>query len=233
MLILNTSIFQNSKDWLMWLTIESEKKKRCWIKLEHHSIIGTYLELWTLDWCLVYCSRNLRHRPTTFMKSGRPKSVVWKFKAWPQKRSQNLSCNPAQTLLRSLPIVGVLESKITSNLVGGKIRQFTTTFMRTTCSSSDVSNDISSRQELEGYLPCPQETLLSFLTISWSVVIQMLWNVVSGKIRQFPTTIMKNTLPNSNCINVISSSQNAWVLLSIKSTKSIVGHYINNQLPNE
>jgi hypothetical protein len=40
-------------------------------------------------------------------------------------------------------------------------------------------------------------------------------------------------LPNSNCSNVISSSQNAWVLLSTKSTKSIVGHYINNQLPNE
>jgi hypothetical protein len=44
---------------------------------------------------------------------------------------------------------------------------------------------------------------------------------------------MKNTFPNSDCINVISSSQNAWVLLSTKSTKSIVGHYINNQLPNE
>jgi hypothetical protein len=29
---------------------------------------------------------------------------------------------------------------------------------------------------------------------------------VGGKIRQFPTTIMKNTLPNSDCINVISSS---------------------------
>jgi hypothetical protein len=40
-------------------------------------------------------------------------------------------------------------------------------------------------------------------------------------------------LPNSEWINVISSSQSAWVLLSTKSTKSIVGHYINNHLPNE
>jgi len=28
MLILNTGIFHNSKDWLMWLTIESEETKR-------------------------------------------------------------------------------------------------------------------------------------------------------------------------------------------------------------
>jgi hypothetical protein len=61
-----------------------------------------------------------------------------------------------------------------SNLVGGKIRQFPTTFMRTTCSSVDVSYDISSRQELEDYRPRPQEALLSLLAISRSVVIQML-----------------------------------------------------------
>jgi len=167
------------------------------------------------------------------MKSGRPKSTVCKFKTWPQKRSQNLFCNPAQTLLRSLPITGVLEGKMTSNLMGGNIRQFSTTFMRTTYSSSDVSNDISSRQELKEYPLCPQEALLSILAISPSVVIQMLWNVVDGKRRWFPTTFMKNTLPNSNYINVISSSQNVWVLLSTKSTKSIVGHYINNLLLNE
>jgi len=127
------------------------------------------------------------------------------------------------------PVVG----KMTSNLMDGKIRQFPTTFMRTTCSNSDVSNDISFRQELEGYPPRPPEALLSTLAISRSVVIQMLWNVVGGKRRWLPTTFMKNTLPNSDCINVILSSQNAWMLLSTKPTKSIVGHYINNQLPNE
>jgi hypothetical protein len=52
-------------------------------------------------------------------------------------------------------------------------------------------------------------------------------------IRWLTTTVMKNTLSNADCINVISSSQNAYLLLSTKSTKSIVGHYINNQLPNE
>ena len=31
-----------------------------------------------------------------FMNSGRPKSAVFKFKVWPQKRSQMLFCNPAQ-----------------------------------------------------------------------------------------------------------------------------------------
>jgi len=137
MFILNIGKSHNLKDWLMWLTIENKRikeglrlEKRCWIKLKHHSVIWSYLELWTLDWCLVYCSKKLRQRPTTFMKSGRPKSTFFKFKAWSQKRSQNLSCNPAQTLLRILPIDGVLESKMTSNLVGEKIRQFTITFMR-------------------------------------------------------------------------------------------------------
>jgi hypothetical protein len=67
-------------------------------------------------------SGKLRHRPTTFMKSGRPKFVIFKFKAWPQKRSQNLSCNLAQTFLRSLSIDGVIESQMTLYLVGEKIR---------------------------------------------------------------------------------------------------------------
>ena len=72
-----------------------------------------------------------------------------------------MSYNPAKTLLRMLPIVGVLEGKMTSNYMGGKIRQFPTTFMKTTCLNSDVSNDISSSQELEGYPPRLQEALLS------------------------------------------------------------------------
>jgi len=168
-----------------------------------------------------------------FMNSVRPKSAVFKFKVWPQKRSQNLSCNPAQTLLRMLPISGVLEGKMTWNLVGGRKRQFPTPVMKKTCSNSDGNNDISSKQELEGYPPCPPAALLSSLSISRALMIQMLLHFMGGKIRWLPTTCMKNTLPNTDCINVISSSQNVWVLLSTKSTKSIVGHYINNQLPNE
>jgi hypothetical protein len=48
MLILNASISHNSKDWLMWLTIESKKIKKglrkemlVQFKLEHHSILGS------------------------------------------------------------------------------------------------------------------------------------------------------------------------------------------------
>jgi hypothetical protein len=58
--------------------------------------------------------------------------------------------------------------------VGGRIRQFQTTFKKTTYLNSDVSNDISSRQELEGYPPCPPEVVLSILDISRDVVIPML-----------------------------------------------------------
>ena len=167
------------------------------------------------------------------MNSGRPKSAIFKFKVWPQKRSQNLFCNPTQTLLRILSIDGVLKGQMMSNLVGERIRQLPTTFMKISYSNSDVSHDIPSKQEFEGYPSRPPEALLIILAISWALVIPMLWKFMSGKIRWFPTTFMGNTLPNSNCINVILSSQNAWVLLSTKSTKSIVGHYINNQLPNE
>jgi hypothetical protein len=70
--------------------------------------------------------RKLRNRPTMFMNSVRPKSAVFKFQVWPQKRSQNLFYNLAQTLLRILPIAGVLEGEMTSNLVGGRKRQFLT-----------------------------------------------------------------------------------------------------------
>ena len=70
-----------------------------------------------------------------------------------------------------LPLAGVPEGKMMSNLVGRKIRQFPTTFMKTICSNSDVGNDISSRQELEGY---PPAALLSMLDITRVAVIQML-----------------------------------------------------------
>ena len=119
-----------------------------------------------MDFSLVYMARKIRNRPKMFMNSVRPKSSVSKFKVWPQKRSQNLSYNPAQALLILLPIAGVLKGKMMSNLMGGRIRQFPTTFMKTTCSNSDVRNDISSRQELEGCPLHPPEALLSILAIS-------------------------------------------------------------------
>jgi len=132
----------------------------------------------------------LRNRPTMFMNSVRPKSAVFKFKVWPQKRSQNLSYNPAQTLLRILPISGVLEGQMTWHLVGGRKRPFPATFMKNIFSNSDGNNDISSRQELEVYPPRPPTALLSILAISRALVIQMLWNFMGDKIRWFPTTFM-------------------------------------------
>jgi hypothetical protein len=124
----------------------------------------------------------IRNRPTMFMNSVRPKSAVFKFKVWPQKRSQNLSCNPAQTLLRILPISGVLEGQMTWNFMGGRKRQFPTTFMKKICSNYNGNNDISSRQELEVYPPRPP-TALSILAISRALVIKMLWKFMGGKIR--------------------------------------------------
>jgi len=62
---------------------------------------------------VIYMDGKLRNRPTMLMNSVRPKSTIFKFKVWPQKRSQNLSCNLAQTLLRILPISGVLEGQMT------------------------------------------------------------------------------------------------------------------------
>ena len=135
--------------------------------------------------------RKIRNRPPMFMNSGRPKYVVFNFKVWPQKRSHNLSCNSAQILLTILSIAGVLEGKITLNLVGGKIGQFPTTFKNTTCSNFDVNNNISSRQKLEGCPPRPPEALLNILNISRAVVIQMLWNVVGVKMRWFLTSFMR------------------------------------------
>jgi hypothetical protein len=58
--------------------------------------------------------------------------------------------------------------------VGGRKRQFPTTFMKKTCSNADGNNDISSRQELEGYPPRPPAALLSILAISGALVIQIL-----------------------------------------------------------
>jgi len=127
-----------------------------------------------LDFSLIYLDGKLRNRPTMFMNSVGPKFAVFKFKVWPQKRSQNLSCNPAQTLLSNLPISGVLEGTMTCNLVGGRKRQFPTTFMKTICSNSDGNNDISTRQELEVYPPRPPTALLSILAIFRALVIQML-----------------------------------------------------------
>jgi len=52
--------------------------------------------------------------------------------------------------------------------VGGRKRQFPTTFMKNIFSNADGNNDIVSRQELEVYPPRPPIALLSSLAISSS-----------------------------------------------------------------
>jgi hypothetical protein len=49
-------------------------------KLEHYSVIGSYLELQNLDLGVVYMDGKLRDRPKTFMKSPRFRKAVFKFK---------------------------------------------------------------------------------------------------------------------------------------------------------
>jgi len=67
--------------------------------------------------------------------------------------------------------------------VGGRKRQFSTTFMKKIFSNSDGNNDILSRQELEVYPPRPPTALLGILAISRALVIQILCNFMGEKIR--------------------------------------------------
>jgi len=66
---------------------------------------------------------------------------------------------------------------------GWKEKTIPTTSLKKIFSNSDGNNDISSRQELEVYPPSPPTALLSILAISRALVIQMLRNVMGGKIR--------------------------------------------------
>ena len=63
-------------------------------KLEHCSVIGSYMELQISDLVLLYMDGKVRHRPTTFMWSPRFKKAVFKSTLQQQRRSPNLSCSP-------------------------------------------------------------------------------------------------------------------------------------------
>jgi len=76
-------------------------------KLEHYSVTESYLELYILDFNLVYMARKLRHRPKTFIGV---QDLILLF------GSPNLSnngevkiCLAAQTLFSVQPISRVLE----------------------------------------------------------------------------------------------------------------------------
>ena len=116
-------------------------------KLEHCSVIGSYLELQILDFNLIYMARKLRHRPKTFMRSPRLNSAVWKSKSQQQQRSWNLSCSP-DIVQCSAHISSSRSPNAIILFFFGKLRQFSKTFMGTTCSNSDVSNDVCSDKKI-------------------------------------------------------------------------------------
>ena len=114
-------------------------------KLEHYSVIGSYLELQILDLGLLYMDRKLRHRPKTFMRSPRYKKAIFKSKLQQQRRSPNLSYS-LDTVQCSAHILSS-RSPNDLNFFFGKLRQFPRTFMIQVCLNSDVSNTILFRQE--------------------------------------------------------------------------------------
>ena len=113
--------------------------------MEHYSVIGSYLKLQISDLNLLYMDEKVRHMHIALMWSTRFKTTVFKSKLQQQQRSPNLSCSPY--IVQCSAISQVLEVKMTSMFFPEKIRQFPRTFMSTTSSNSDVSNDVLLRQE--------------------------------------------------------------------------------------
>jgi len=98
--------------------------------------------------------------------------------------------------------------------------------MKKTCSNFDGNNDISSRQELEGYPPRPPAALLSF---SAPNALKF-----GGGLKEM--TISNNFYEEHFAkfrLHQCHFIQPKCFSAAVQSTKSIVGHYINNQLPNE
>jgi hypothetical protein len=76
-------------------------------KLEHYSVIGSYLELWILDFNLVSMARKLRHRPKTFM--GVQDSILLFGSPNLSNNGEVRICLAAQTLFNVQPISRVLQ----------------------------------------------------------------------------------------------------------------------------
>lgn len=114
-------------------------------KLEHCSVIGSYLKLQISDFGLLYMDGKIRHRPKTFMWSPRFKKAVFKSKLQQQQRSPNMSCS-SDTIQCSAHISSS-RIQITSTFFLGKLRQSPRTFMSKGGSNSNVTNDVLFRQE--------------------------------------------------------------------------------------
>ena len=115
-------------------------------KLEHCSVIGSYLELQILDFNLVYMARKLRHRPKTFMGESKTQFCCLEIQILATTEKSESVLQPRHCSVFS-PYVEFQKSKCTDLFFVGKLRQFPRTFMRTICSNSDVSNDVLFRKE--------------------------------------------------------------------------------------
>ena len=115
-------------------------------KLEHCSIIGSYLELQILDLGLLYMDGKLRHKPKTFMRSPRFKKAVFKSKLQQQRRSLNLSCSP-DTVQCSAHISSSRSRNDLNVFFFWKAETISQSFHVLVCSNYDVINDVFSRQE--------------------------------------------------------------------------------------
>jgi len=76
-------------------------------KLEHYSVIRSYLKLQILDFNLVYMARKLRHRPKTFM--GVKESILLFESPYLSNNREVEICPTAQTLFSIQPISRVLK----------------------------------------------------------------------------------------------------------------------------
>jgi hypothetical protein len=76
-------------------------------KLEHCSVIGSYLELLILDFNLLYMARKLRHRPKTFI--GVQDSILLFGSPNLSNNGEVGICPVARTLFSVQPISQVLE----------------------------------------------------------------------------------------------------------------------------
>jgi MoaA/NifB/PqqE/SkfB family radical SAM enzyme len=109
--LIDESNYRNSED---KERVKLRKEMLVQSKLEHCSVIGSYLELQILDLNLVYMDRKLRHRPKIFMGVQDPIMLYG---------SSNLSnngevriCPATPTLFSVQPMSRVLEVQMTSFL---------------------------------------------------------------------------------------------------------------------
>ena len=97
-------------------------------KLEHCSVIGSYLELQILDLSPFYMDGKIRHRPTTFMWSPRFKKGRFQVQILATTEKSESILQPRHCSVFS-PYLKFQKCKCTNSFFVGKLRQFPKTFM--------------------------------------------------------------------------------------------------------